>query len=46
MAEPTPEEREALAAGRAEHARGEILTHDDILHNLEARLREEGRKKP
>ena len=37
VVEPTEEEREALAAGRAEHARGETLTHDDILHDLEDR---------
>ena len=35
---PTDEERTAIEAGRAEHARGETVTHDELTHELEARL--------
>jgi predicted transcriptional regulator len=36
--EPTAEERAAIAAGRAEHARGDTLTHDELFRDLEAHL--------
>jgi predicted transcriptional regulator len=36
--EPTPEERAALAAGRAQHARGEFVTLDEIRRELAADL--------
>jgi predicted transcriptional regulator len=44
--EPTPQEREALAAGRAQHARGEFVTLDQIRRELEADLLAERPKKP
>lgn len=34
--EPTPQERAALAAGRAQHARGEFVTLDEIRRELAA----------
>ena len=48
VSDPTPEEIAAIRAGRAEHARGETLTHADIRSNadLEDRVREEGAKEP
>jgi hypothetical protein len=42
VAEPTPEEIAVIRAGWAEHARGETLTHADIVHDLEDRVRKEG----
>ena len=36
--EPSPEERAALAAGRAQHARGEFATFDEIRRDLAADL--------
>jgi metal-responsive CopG/Arc/MetJ family transcriptional regulator len=36
--EPTRKEREALAAGRAQHARGEFATIDEIRRDLHADL--------
>ena len=44
--EATPEEIEAIEEGRAQIARGEYVTHEDIKHELEADLREAGAKKP
>ena len=44
ISDPTPEEIAAIRAGRAEHARGETLTHADIVHELEDRVRAEGTK--
>ena len=43
--EPTPNEREALAAGRAQHARGEFATLDEIRRELAADLLAERPKK-
>jgi predicted transcriptional regulator len=43
--EPTPEERAALAAGRAQHARGEFVTLDEIRRELAADLLKERPKK-
>ena len=34
--EPSPEERAALAAGRAQHARGEFVSLDEIRRELAA----------
>ena len=45
-ADPTPQEIAAIKAGRAEHVRGETLTHADIVHDLEDRVRKEGAKEP
>jgi predicted transcriptional regulator len=36
--EPTPEERAALAAGRAQHVRGEFVTLDEVRRELAADL--------
>ena len=36
--EPTPEERAALAEGRAQHARGDFVTLDEIRRELAADL--------
>jgi predicted transcriptional regulator len=36
--EPTQKERAALAAGRAQHARGEFVTFDEIRRELAAEL--------
>jgi predicted transcriptional regulator len=36
--EPTPEERAALSAGRAQHARGEFVTLDEVRRKLAADL--------
>ena len=36
--EPSPEERAALAAGRAQHARGDFVTLDEIRRELAADL--------
>ena len=36
--DPTPEERAALAAGRAQHARGEFVSLDEIRRELAADL--------
>ena len=36
--EPTPQERAALAAGRAQHARGDFVTLDEIRRELAADL--------
>lgn len=44
--EPTPEERAALAAGRAQHARGEFLSLDEIRRDLAADLLAKRSKKP
>ncbi len=38
----TAEDLAAIEAGRAEHARGETLSLDDIRHDLATRVREEG----
>jgi metal-responsive CopG/Arc/MetJ family transcriptional regulator len=38
VATPTPEERAALAAGRAQHARGEFASLDEIRRELAADL--------
>lgn len=46
LAAATPEEIAAIEAGRAEHARGDTVTHADIQHDLEARIREERAEKP
>ena len=46
VVEPAPDELSAIQAGRADHARGETLTHDDIVHALEDRIRKEGAKEP
>ena len=43
--EPTPEERAALAAGRAQHARGEFATLEEIRRELAADLLAEPPKK-
>jgi metal-responsive CopG/Arc/MetJ family transcriptional regulator len=40
--EATPEDLAAIAAGRAEHARGETLSLAHIQHDLATRVREEG----
>ena len=42
----TPEEIEAIEEGRAQIARGEFVTHEDIKHELETALRKAGAKKP
>lgn len=44
--EPTPEERAALAAGRAQHTRGEFVTLDEIRRDLAADLLTKRPKKP
>jgi metal-responsive CopG/Arc/MetJ family transcriptional regulator len=44
--EPTPEERAALAAGRAQHARGEFVSIDEIRRELAADLLAKRPKKP
>jgi predicted transcriptional regulator len=44
--EPTPEERAALGSGRAQHARGEFVTLDEIRRELAAHLLAERPKKP
>jgi predicted transcriptional regulator len=44
--EPTPQERAALAAGRAQHARGEFVTLDEIRRELAADLLPKRPKKP
>jgi len=44
--EATPEERAALAAGRAQHARGDFATLDEIRRDLDADLLPERPKKP
>ena len=46
VADATPEELAAIRAGRAEYTRGETLTHADIIHDLEDRVRKEGAKEP
>jgi predicted transcriptional regulator len=38
--EPTPEEIEAIAAGRDEVARGDFVTFEDVKHDLETDLRQ------
>ena len=45
LEEPTPKERAALAAGRAQHARGDFATLDEIRRELEADLLAERPKK-
>lgn len=42
----TPEDLAAIEAGRAERARGETLSLDDIRHDLDARVREERAQEP
>jgi predicted transcriptional regulator len=42
----TPEERQAFAAGRAQHARGDFVTLDEIRRELAADLLAERPKKP
>jgi predicted transcriptional regulator len=42
---PMPEERAALAAGRAQHTRGEFVTLDEIRRDLAADLLAKRRKK-
>ena len=44
--EPSPEERAALAAGRAQHARGEFVTLDEIRRELAADLLAKRPKRP
>jgi predicted transcriptional regulator len=44
--EPSPEERAALAAGRAQHAHGEFVTLDEIRCELAADLLARRPKKP
>jgi metal-responsive CopG/Arc/MetJ family transcriptional regulator len=44
--EPTREERAALAAGRAQHARGEFVSIDEIRRELAADLLAKRPKKP
>ena len=44
--EPTPQERAALAAGRAQHGRGEFVTLDEIRRELAADLLAQRPKKP
>jgi predicted transcriptional regulator len=44
--EPSPEERAALAAGRAQHARGEFVTLDEIRRELATDLLAKRPKKP
>jgi metal-responsive CopG/Arc/MetJ family transcriptional regulator len=44
--EPTTEEKEALEVGRAQHARGEVATLDEIRRDLEADLLAQRSKKP
>jgi metal-responsive CopG/Arc/MetJ family transcriptional regulator len=44
--EPTDEERAALAAGRAQHARGDVVTLDEIRRELAADLLAKRPKKP
>jgi predicted transcriptional regulator len=43
--EATPEEIEAIEKGRAEHARGEFVTFEEIKRDLEADLLEQRAKK-
>ena len=42
----TAADRRAFALGRAEFARGEYVTLEELKHELEARRRKEGAKKP
>ena len=42
----TPEDLAAIEAGRAERARGETLSLDDIRRDLDARVREERTQEP
>jgi metal-responsive CopG/Arc/MetJ family transcriptional regulator len=46
IADPTPEEIAAIKAGRADRAHRRTLTHADIAHDLEDRVRKEGAKEP
>jgi predicted transcriptional regulator len=46
LEDPTPEERAALAAGRAQHARGEFATLDEIRRELAADPLAKRPKKP
>jgi predicted transcriptional regulator len=46
VADPTQGESAAIKTGRADHARGRTLTHADIIHDLEARVRKESTKEP
>jgi metal-responsive CopG/Arc/MetJ family transcriptional regulator len=46
VADPTRGEIAAIKAGRVDHARGRTLTHADIVHDLEDRVRKESTKEP
>ena len=43
LEDPTSDERAAIAAGRAEHARGDVLTHEELTHALGSPIQPEGR---
>ena len=45
IVDASPAELRALRRGRAEHGRGEYVTLDDILHDMEAARRPIGRKR-
>jgi metal-responsive CopG/Arc/MetJ family transcriptional regulator len=46
VADPTRGEIAAIQAGRTDHAHGKTLTHADIVHEPEDRVRKEGAKEP